>query len=460
MSIESPRVTFWGGVGFVTGANFLLETQSSSILVDCGMLQGVPGADVENAKDFPYDPANMHFLFITHAHIDHIGRVAKLYKDGFRGVIYSTLETRSLSELMLQDAARIMDTNARETGVLPMYSLSDVKGALSLWKTIPYHEQIEVSEGVSVELFDAGHILGSAMYCFALDSKEGSKKKILFTGDLGNSPSLLLENTEYVRDVDYIVMDSVYGDRNHESKEEREQKFKKVLLEAIHKKGTVIIPAFSLERTQTILYEINNLVEDKHIPSVPVFLDSPLAIELTKIYEHISSLYNRDVERDIAGGDKIFQFPKLKATAHVEDSKQIAYAPDPKVIIAGSGMSTAGRVLHHEARYLPDPHSTLLLMGYQAPGSLGRQLQEGQKKVMIHDEEVTVKANIITIDGYSAHKDMDNLVGFIDQSNSQKLKKVFVVLGEPRSSLFLSQRLRDYLGVNALVPERGVSYPL
>jgi len=457
--MNTPNVTFWGGVGNVTGANFLVEAGETKFAVDCGLLQGTPGATEINKEEFPYSTADIKALFITHAHIDHIGRIPKLVAAGFTGTIYSTPETKALAELMLVDAAHIMVNDARDKNIKPLYSQDDVSKSLNQWKTIRYHVDTIISPTVSVRLLDAGHILGSSMYLFTLMS-QGKSCTILFTGDLGNSPSKLLPDTEYVSKVNYVVMDSVYGDRNHEPKEEREAKFKSLLLDSIARKGTVIIPAFSLERTQTILYEINNLIEDNHIPQIPVFLDSPLAIRLTAIYEKITTLYNSDVQKDIKGGDDIYNFPKLKMTAKSDDSRRIHLTPDPKIIIAGSGMSTAGRVLHHEALYLPDPNATVLLMGYQASGSLGRELQDGAKTVTIHDQQVSVKARITTIDGYSAHKDSTHLIDFVEHMDPKELKQVFVVMGEPKASLFLTQRLHDYLAVSAIAPERGKVYEL
>lgn len=452
------NLTFWGGVGTVTGANFLVEHNETKILVDCGMLQGVPGGDEENKKEFPYDPKSVDFLFITHAHIDHVGRIPKLIKDGFQGTIFSSVETKVIAELMLSDAARIADFEARESGVLPLYDSSHVHKAISLWKTLPYRTLSKIGKNFSVTLYDAGHILGSSMFLFSFEREENVKTTVLFTGDLGNSPSKLLKDTEFVPEADYVVMDSVYGDRNHEPKGERERMFKQTIEESIARKGTVVIPAFSLERTQTILYELNELIEGKHIQSIPVFVDSPLAIEITNIYERISSLYNQSVQDDIKGGDHIFNFPRLKETARVADSHLIEKTPSPKVIIAGSGMSTAGRVLYHEALYLPRKDTTLILMGYQAPGTLGRKLEEGAKQVVIKEKTVPVLARIVKIDGYSAHKDSDHLVDFVDHLDKELLKKVFIVMGELKSSLFLSQKLHDSLGVDALVPERGRVY--
>lgn len=432
----------------MTGANFLLEIADKHVLVDCGFAQGSHEAKEENKKPFEYDPASIDILFVTHAHIDHIGRIPKLVKDGFKGKIFSTPETRSLAELMLADAAKI---NMYDES--PIYTAADVSKSLSLWEEISYHRPREF-ESFTLEFLDAGHILGSAMLKFSVGGRN-----MLFTGDLGNSPSPLLRDTERVADIDYMVMESVYGDRNHEGREEREELFKKVVLESIAREGTLLIPAFSLERTQVILSLFDNLIESKAVPSVPVFLDSPLAIKVTDVYERVTRHYNEGVQEELSAGDEIFNFPKLKETAQVRDSREIQKVQGPKIIVAGSGMSTGGRILGHEAHYLPDPSTTILLMGYQAPGTLGRQLYEGMKEVVIDESKVKVRAKVEKISGYSAHADSDMLVNFVSASKDS-LKKVFTAMGEPSASIFLAQRLRDELGVEALMPERGKTYRL
>jgi metallo-beta-lactamase family protein len=432
----------------------MFEVGDKKILVDCGLLQGLPSADNINAEPFDYDVSTIDFLFITHAHIDHIGKIPKLVKDGFKGVIYSTPETKSISEFMLADMAHINESNTRGTNKEPLYTAADALKSLTMWQGLNYHEPKDFGD-FKLELFDAGHILGSTMYKFIFPSG----KSIMFSGDIGNSPSPLLRDTETVTDLSYLLMESVYGDRNHEPKDERDAKFKRILEEAIAREGTVLIPVFSLERTQTILYEINELVESKQIKSIPVFLDSPLAIHLTEIYEHISKNYNDKVRAEIKGGDDVFKFPKLKETAQIRDSQEIMQVTGAKVILAGSGMSTAGRILIHEEEYLPDPNTTLLIAGYQAPGTLGRMLFEGAKTVMIKDKKVEVNCKVESIDGYSAHADSNALVHFVS-STAQSLKNVFVVMGEPKSSMFLAQRLNDELGVKAILPERGKRYEL
>jgi metallo-beta-lactamase family protein len=456
------KLTFETGVGTVTGANFLfcLDDQSTKILVDCGLVQGDKDAMAQNSKPFPYEPSSIKYLFVTHAHLDHVGRIPKLVKDGFKGVIYSTPETKAIAEHILEDAVGILDKEAREQGILPLYERINVHQAISMWKAIPYHVETEFNEGFSVYLRDAGHILGSSMIKFTVtDSEMGAKKTIVFTGDLGNTPTPLLRDTEIVDDADYMVMESVYGDRNHEPREERKIKLENVIRDTIKRGGTVVIPAFSVERTQVLLYELNDLVENKKIPLVPVFVDSPLATKVTHIYKASTQLFNQKTQERIQGGDDVFTFPKLAFTEEPTASRSIDHSHGPKIILAGSGMSMGGRVTHHETLYLPDEKSTILLVGYQPLGTIGRRLLDGEKKLEINHEKIKVKAHIESIFGYSAHKDSDNLVEFVGPS-SKRLKKVFVVMGEPRASMFLAQRLKDTYGVDAIHPEEGSEWEL
>jgi metallo-beta-lactamase family protein len=453
------KLTFYGGTGTVTGANFLLEIYptdsdgragSSKILIDCGMVQGSRLAEGLNRSEFAYNPAEIDFLLVTHAHIDHIGRIPKLVKDGFAGRIISTPETKELAELLLLDMVKILASDAQREGVLPLYEPEDVPVALALWDTLPYHESKTLNDGVSILYKDAGHILGSAM----IEVSRGDKKMI-FTGDLGNSPSILLKDTEWITDANYILMESVYGDRNHEPKEARTNKLQQVIEDTIKNKRTLIIPAFSLERSQMIIYEMNELFESKQIPQqIPVFLDSPLAIKVTGVYERYTEDFNDKAQADIKSGDDIFNFPGLKFIVQGGESAMIQKVPGPKIIMAGSGMSVGGRVVLHEKHYIDNPNAEILFVGYQAVGSLGRQLQDGAKKVRIFGEEKVVRAKIDSIAGYSSHKDSDHLLEFVEKATeSGVLKKVFCVMGEPKASMFLVQKLRDNLGVDAVYPE-------
>jgi len=442
------------GAGEITGSNFLLEIAETKLLVDCGLIQGERFAEEENREPFPFDPKQIKYLFITHAHIDHIGRIPKLVRDGFEGTIFSTPETLSLARVMLADSYRVLLDEAKVEGREELFSLADLDHALGFWSTIPYHERRKFDEGFKVYFKDAGHVLGSAIIEIEINGK-----KIVFCGDLGNTPTPLLKDTEEVTDATYMLMDSVYGDRDHESLIIRRRKFEEVVKSSIKRGGVLVIPAFSMERTQVLIYELNNMVEGKRIPLIPVFIDSPLAIAVTAIYKAKMGDFNPEIQNQIKGGDNIFQFPKLKMCHTAEDSKAIAHVPGPKIIIAGSGMSNGGRVVHHERNYLPDPKSTILLVGYQAVGTLGRRLQDGTKEVVLYKETIPVRARIEKIDGFSAHKDSTRLLEFAEKS-ADSLKILFIVLGEPRSSLFLVQKLREYLGINAICPERNKKYEL
>ncbi|MCA9360906.1 MBL fold metallo-hydrolase, partial [Candidatus Kaiserbacteria bacterium] len=315
------------------------------------------------------------------------------------------------------------------------------------WKTVGYHEEIKLEDDVVAVLTDAGHILGSAMVQFTRDGK-----KVVFTGDIGNIPQPLLGKPEVPVGYDYLVMESVYGDRVHEEVEERTAILQHHIEETIRKQGTLIIPAFSLERTQGILFEINNMIESGAVPPIKTYLDSPLAIRVTDVYRNSNEYLKPEVQEQIEAGDDIFSFEGLSFTETMKESSQIAKFGGPKIIIAGAGMSHGGRIRAHEKQFLGDPNTTLLLVGYQTVGSLGRLLQDGAKQVFIDKMAVKVKAQVATIRGFSGHADRNQLIDLV-YGGCKDAKQVFVTMGEEKASLFLTQRLRDYLGVNAISPE-------
>lgn len=454
--LPKVKITFHGGTGSVTGANFLLESlmgDETKILIDCGLAQGTKKEEEINWEPLPYNPAEMTALLVTHAHLDHIGRIPKLVRDGFKGQIYSTPATKEISALSLEDSVGLLAKEAERGNQEYLYERADVAKSLSLWQTHDYHQPFQIGP-FSIVARDAGHILGSAMMEITLEGK-----KILFTGDLGNSPSPLLPDGERITDIDYLIMESVYGDRNHEGREDRRAKLEDAIEETMRRGGTLVIPAFSIERTQEILFEIEQMIEQSRVPLVPVFVDSPLGIKVTEVYKKYRDDLNKRAREEAGSDDGIFRFPNLHLTMSTEDSKAIIKANPRKIIIAGSGMSTGGRILHHEKAYLSDPQSALLLVGYQTPGTLGRLLQDGIKQVKILGEQITVRAKVIAIGGYSGHMDSDHLLNFVHQT-ADTVKRVFVVMGEPKSSLFLVQRLRDYLGLNASAPVPGESVEL
>ena len=442
------KLHFCGGVGTVTGANFLLETGKLKIVVDCGLVQGTKLDNEENRKPFAYNPAEVDILFVTHAHMDHIGRVPKLVHDGFRGVIYSTPETKALAEVMLADALVILDKQAKADGVEPFYDENDVKQSLDLWKMIPYHTLSPIGDSIQVYFKDPGHILGAVMVEFRRNGK-----KLVFTGDLGNTPTPLLRDTEPLEDTTYLVMESVYGDRNHENISERKEMLAEAINKSIANGGVLLIPAFSLEKTQVLLHELNDLLLEKKIQKTPIYLDSPLGIKVTELYKRMTENFNDEAKKQIAGGDDIFSFPELHIVRDSESSLGLDHLPNPKIIIAGSGMSNGGRIMGHEKKYLPYPNNSILFIGYQSVGTLGRRIVEGAKTVQIGNESVDVNANIVTVSGYSSHKDSDHLVEFVETS-AKTLKKIFVVMGEPKASMFLVQKIKDNTGIGAYHPEQ------
>jgi len=436
-----------------TGSNFLVEFGGKKILIDCGLVQGEKYSLPTNLEAFTYDPKSIDALFVTHGHLDHVGRIPRLVREGFRGVIYSTGPTREMGELIMLDSMGLLGKEAYHTGQPILYEERDVFESSHLWTGLMEYEKpftFATNDGDAVITFhDAGHILGSSTIEISYKGK-----KLAFTGDLGNTESPLMRETTDLHDIDYLVMESVYGDRKHKDKDKRIEILKEAIVSTVAKGGTILIPAFSIERTQEMLLAFNELVESKQIPEIPVYLDSPLGINITKIYKKYESWFNENTEKIVKSGDDIFAFKGLIQTASPEQSKAINADMRSKIIIAGSGMSNGGRIVHHEARYLPDPNSTIIIVGYQAVNTLGRHLVEGAKEVLIHDQMVKMNARLVNIHGFSAHKDSDNLIKFV-ASTASTLKKIFVVLGEPKSAYFLGQKLHETYQVPVVVPEKG-----
>lgn len=446
------KLTFYGGAEAVTGSNFLVEGEKGKVLVDCGIEQGKDFCQEEMYAKFPYDVPSIDALIVTHAHLDHVGRIPKLMKEGFTGKIYMTAPTKDLAQLIMEDSARIMAEDARHKGLPLLYDERDVAAALAHTHIVELRKEWEAAPGLSCILRDTGHILGSASVRIR-DMAEGSEGVALaITSDIGNSPSPYLPEPEPIHDADVLVMESVYGDRVHTHTDERVGELEKALSAAIARGGTILIPAFSLERTQLMLYEISNLMDAGKLPKIPVFLDSPLAIKATDVYaKWAKTFFRKEVQEELKKEHDIFRFPMLTQTLTREESQQIIDAPSPKIIMAGAGMSHGGRIGRWEQKYLPDPKTTLFMVGYQAPGSPGRVLQDGAKQVRLSGNMVKVRAHVESFSGWSAHADRDGLVEFAE-SCIPEAKTIFVALGEPSAARFLAQRLHGFLGLKAIVP--------
>jgi metallo-beta-lactamase family protein len=464
----SLRLTCYGAAETVTGSNFLVEGSKGKLLVDCGLEQGKDFAEKETYAPFPYDVPSIDALIITHAHLDHIGRAPKLVKEGFKGKVFMTAATKDLTELMLRDTVDILAETSRKHGLPLLYADEDINKFMSLVHVVEYHEETEVASGLSVFLRHTGHILGSASVRVK-DMEDGTT--LALTGDIGNTPSPYLPDWEAITDADAILMESVYGDRVNTDKADRVALLRDTIKRAIARGGVILIPAFSIERTQLMLYEFSKLMESGELPHIPVFLDSPLAINATEIYEkwikgnHAEgeSFFKPEAEDEEHRRHELFKFPFLTETLTRQDAEKILKAQTPKIIMAGAGMSHGGRIGHWEQKYLPDPTTTLIIVGYQAPGSPGRMLQDGSPHVRIGDVDVRVRAKIETFVGWSAHADRDGLLDFAKAAlpeSGGKTKNFFVALGEPSSARFLAQRIHDYLGSNAIVPVQGESFQI
>lgn len=446
---KTAHLGFFGAVDAVTGSNFQFEVNGKRIMIDCGLFQGEKFADERNHEPFLVDPKTVDVLLVTHAHIDHVGRIPKFVREGFRGVIYSTPPTMELAELMLMDTTRILAHEATRDGRPPIYEERDVRDTMKLWQSREYYAPFPAIEDVTCEFKDAGHMLGSAMMFLTYNGTT-----IVFTGDLGNSPAPLLRDTDSIKGATYLLMESVYGDRNHESRDERKDVLRQAITDSVAKGGVLLMPAFSLERTQELLYELNDLVEHHKLPDVKIYVDSPLAIKATEVYRRSDKYFNTATRHIINGGDDVFKFPRLFFTETKEDSMGIWETRGPKVIMAGSGMANGGRIVHHLKHYAHDPENAILLVGYQATGTPGRKIAEGEKTVRMNGDDVAIRAKVSQLHGYSGHKDMDHLMEFVE-GGAETLKKVFVAIGEPKASMFLAQRIRDYLSLDAVVPGPG-----
>jgi metallo-beta-lactamase family protein len=444
------NISFFGAAREVTGSCHLLDTKSGKFLIDCGMFQGSNFNEGKNHDEFPFDPKEVKAVLVTHSHLDHIGRIPKLVKEGFRGRIYMTKATCEFSRLIWEDAYKIMVEEHEKYGASILFFPEDIALASERCHGIDYHEEIEIEKGVRAVWRDAGHIFGSAFITIKTE-----KKTVVFSGDIGNKNVPILKDTENLDKLDLLVCESTYGDRLHENIDVRRNVILNLIKEGIEKGGTIMVPAFSLERTQELLYDLNMLSEhDRVLPDFPIFLDSPLAIDAIRVYSHYPDYYDAEAARLHFIGDDFLNFANLNITYTREESKTINHVPGPKMIIAGAGMMNGGRILHHALRYLSDPASTLVIVGYQAQGTLGRRLYEGAEQVNIFGEKIKVRCTVKALGALSAHGDQAKLLDWVGGA-TQLPKKVYCVHGEPHAATELAHRLRDNFEIEALVPEFG-----
>ena len=454
------KLTFFGAAHAVTGSCHCLEVGGKKILVDCGLQQGRDEHD-DNALDF--SPNYIDYVLVTHAHIDHSGRIPLLVKEGFSGQIFTTRLTAQLLSIMLRDSAHIQESDAQwqnqkgkragREEVEPLYTLADAEEALQLLSTHEYGEIFDLCEGVKVRFSDAGHLLGSsAVEIWATEN--GVTKKLVFSGDLGNVDQPIIRDPSYVEQADYVIMESTYGDRNHEPPESYTESLAALIDDVFSKGGNIVIPSFAVGRTQELLYflrEIKNEGMVRTVPNFTVCVDSPLAAEATKIYAgDLHGYLDEDAIAVLQGGDDLFTFPGLTLTQSTEESKALNMDPTPKIIISASGMCDAGRIRHHLKHNLWRPESAVVFVGYQGEGTLGRRLLDGAKSVKLFGEEIAVRARIVNFKGLSSHADRDHLLDWVKHF-SPKPEQIFVVHGDSEvTDLFASDL--NKLGLPAHAP--------
>jgi metallo-beta-lactamase family protein len=455
------RVEFLGGVRTVTGSATLLEKGSLKWLVDCGMFQGGKQLEERNWDLRPYQAQDLSFVLLTHAHIDHSGLIPKLVKEGFRGKVICTKATLDLCEVLLQDSGHIQEMEAEwenrkgkragKREAIPLYTMKDAEISLQSFQPVNYGERFPLADGVKLRFQDAGHILGSAIIEIWVE-EGGEEKKIIFSGDLGNSDQPLIRNPSIIEEGDVLWLESTYGDRLHKTREETIQELLKIIQEAIAHQTKVVIPAFAVERTQDIIYTLGQFIRKGAIPPIPIYIDSPLAISATEIFKRNSDCFDQETKALLSGGENPLEIPGIIYTKTTEESKAINQDPRPGIIVSASGMCDAGRIKHHLKHHLWREASHIVIIGYQAEGTIGRRIVDGAKVVKLFGEEIAVKAHIHTLGGFSAHADQKGLLGWFSHLHSPRLE-VFVNHGEEKISLRLAQLLREQFNVQATVPQ-------
>jgi metallo-beta-lactamase family protein len=455
------RLAFHGGAGSVTGSNFLIETDGGILLIDCGMFQGQKEIRTRNYLPFAYNPTDVGAVIISHTHIDHSGRLPKLVKEGFRGPVYATPSTAELLRVLLLDSAHIQlaDSNwenkkRRRRGmelIQPLYTEQDALDALRLIQPIEYHKEFRVLDNVVATFLDAGHIMGSSFVDLAI-TENGITRNLVGGGDLGRSHQAIIGDPEVREHADMIIIESTYGNRRHKTDDDTNAELISILQTVVKTRGTLIIPAFAVGRTQEILYRLFELSQSNSIPAMPVFVDSPMAQEVTRIYELHKDIYNEKTLEYVRMGKNPLRTPDIHFTGSLEDSMMLNSVPGPKIILSASGMCDAGRIVHHLKHNIWQKDCHILFVGFQAEGTLGRRIVDGAKKVNILGETLQVNAQIHTIGGLSAHADKEEMLAWLKFYEKSK-PAVFVVHGDPAASEAFSTAIGEQLGLQSFVPQ-------
>lgn len=451
------KLTFCGAAGTVTGSCHLLDLENKKVLLDCGMFQGGSEADEMNYDQFEFDPAEIDILILSHAHIDHSGRIPQLVKRGFKGKVITSMPTHELCKIMLPDSAFIQESEAEwqnrkrqragKAHVEPIYTVKDAEASLEFFQSYEYNKLINIDSNFSLRFRDAGHILGSSIIEMWV-REHGEEFKLVYSGDLGNRNAPILNDPTIIDDADYVIMESTYGDRLHKDMQNKNEALKEIIIDTISRKGNVVIPSFAIERTQEILYVLNMLKEygDSRFRNIPVYVDSPLAINATKVFERFLTYFDEDAQKLIKSGDDPFDFPNLIFTQTADESKAINASQESCIIISASGMCEAGRIKHHLKHNLWREESSVVFVGYQAQNTLGRRIKDGEKTVKIFGEEIGIRCHVHAIEGFSGHADQKGLMDWIG-SFKKKPRKVFLVHGEEVSLKALSGLITNELGI-------------
>lgn len=465
------KITFLGAAKTVTGSCFYVETNDSKFLVDCGLFQGQSVEDELNSEEFPFNPAEIDYVLLTHSHIDHSGRIPKLFIDGFNGKVIATKATTELCAIMLPDSGYIHESEAEwknrkriragEEPVKPLYTMNDAVECMKLFKKVRYGELFSLSQSVKAKFSDAGHILGSSILELWI-TENGKETKIVFSGDLGNKDIPIIRDPSIIESADYLVIESTYGNRLHKDKCTKFNRFIDIINETIEKGGNLVIPSFAVGRTQEIIYELNKHKEKYEnrltkLYNVPVFIDSPLAISATEVFRNNLDCYDKEAREYIENGDNPLDFHRLTFTRTADESKALNNLEGSAILISASGMCEAGRIKHHLKHNLWRKDSTVLFVGYQAPGTLGRRIVDGAKKVKIFGEEIHVNARIEMIDGFSGHADQKGLIDWIGTFKN-KPGKIFIVHGEKDSMQEFSKVINEKFSIETVIPERSESF--